>query len=52
MWITEIREQVTAKLMARYEHGASWSKAMDSHNSLVFRYAAHRVHLVWQEPIA
>lgn len=49
MWITEIHNCETGALIGRYTHGSSYNVAMDSHNSIMFRYAAHRVHLIWED---
>jgi hypothetical protein len=49
MWITEVREKITGKLLGRVEHGSNYNNANWAHSSYMFRFAAHRVHLIWEE---
>ena len=49
MWITEIHHRDTGALIWRYKHGPSYRVAMDMHSSVAFRYADHRVHLIWED---
>lgn len=49
MWVTEVRKKETGRLLGRVEHGSDYNKAMDAHNSYMFRFACHRVHLIWEE---
>jgi hypothetical protein len=49
MWVTEVREKVSGNLLGRTEHGPNYNNAMWAHNSYMIRFAAHRVHLIWEE---
>lgn len=50
MWITEIREKETDRVLARVEHGTSYNDALYSNSDYMVRFSdTHSVHLFWEE---
>lgn len=50
MWITEILEKETNRLLARIGHGTSYPDALYFNNVYMGRFGAvHSVHLFWEE---
>jgi len=49
MWVTEIHDKVSGRLIGRIGHGNNYYNASWAHSSYTLRFAGHRIHLIWEE---